>query len=82
MVPKFASGAGAGGAIGVTVLVDGGGTHVVATTFESSGTVPNRLVTFVDDGSVNPAITVLATSPMVSGSAVSAFRGLTLSPTP
>jgi hypothetical protein len=82
MLPKFPTGGGAGGAIGVAVLVDGGVTRVVATTFESSGTVPNRLVTFVDDGSANPVVSVLATSPVASGSATAAFRGLALSPTP
>lgn len=82
MVPKLPTGAGASGAIGVTVLVDGGVTRVVATSFESASTVPNRIVTFIDDGSASPAATVLITSASTAGSAVAAFRGLALSPTP
>ena len=75
--PRFPAGGGAGGAIGLAAFLHGASVRIVATTFESASATPNRLVTFIDDGSANPAVTVLATAP-----ANSAFRGVALSPTP
>ena len=75
--PKFPAGGGAGGVIGLAAFLDGASVRIVATTFESSSATPNRLVTLIDDGSANPAVSVLATAP-----ANSAFRGVALSPTP
>jgi hypothetical protein len=75
--PKLPSGTGALGAIGLLVFNDNGATRIVATTFEASSSVPNRIVTFVDDNSGTPAVSILATAPTNS-----AFRGVALSPTP
>jgi hypothetical protein len=64
---------------GLAAIRTATGVRVYATTSSSAvPTAPNKLVTFIDDGtSETPAVPVLANSP-----ANTAYRGVALSPTP
>ncbi|MBL8921098.1 MAG: Ig-like domain-containing protein [Myxococcaceae bacterium] len=62
------------GTRGLAAVVTDQGVRVVATTTETSA---NRLVTFLDTGTPNPAVTVLATA-----AANTVFRGVAFAPTP
>lgn len=89
-VPVMSDALASTGAIGITAFAVNGGNRIVATTSETDGTntLVNRLVTLLDpDDGVNntPTVTTLATATGDSSSppkAITAFRGVALSPTP
>jgi hypothetical protein len=65
------------GARGLAVDFSGSNPIVYATTGESSGTAINKLITFTDNGTSTPGITILSTS-----SSGTYYRGLELIPIP
>ncbi len=72
LAATFASGLPTVGVRGLVALASPPRVRIVATTAES----PSRLVTYLDDGTASPPLTVLATA-----AASTAYRGVALSPT-